>query len=112
MPSPYQRPRSVLYVGQRYDLLAALRERLAGLDCLVVRCPANGVPEARLFIESEITYEVFLFDEVLGGATGAELERFALSFYHRARTPALIVSEADDAAALAERVRRLLGAKD
>lgn len=112
MPSPYRRPRSVPYVGQDYALLAALRGRLAELDCLVVRCPANGVPEARLFIESEIPYDVFLFDAALVGATGAELARFALSLPHRAGMPVLIVQEADDITALAERVSRLLGASD
>lgn len=107
VPSPYQR-RGVLYVGQNYALLAALQDRLADLKCHVVRCPAHGVPEARLFIESEIPYAALLFDEVLVGATGAELERFALSLPHRAGTPTLIVRESDGAAAVAERVRRLL----
>ena len=107
MPSPYQR-RNVLYVGQDYALLAALQQRLAELGGLVVRCPAHGVPEARLFMESDIPYDVFLFDETLAGATGAELERFARSLPHRADTPTLIVKEADDVTAVAERVRRLM----
>ena len=89
-------------------MLKALQDRLADLSCLVVRCPADGVPEARLFIGSEIPYAAFLFDEVLGGATGEELGRFALSLPHRAGTPTLIAKEADDAGAVAEEVRRRL----
>ncbi|HEY9282926.1 MAG TPA: hypothetical protein VIP46_05690 [Pyrinomonadaceae bacterium] len=111
MPSPRHRHR-VLYVGNSYDLLKALQDRLSDLSCHVVRCPANGVPEARLFIGSEIPYDVFLFDASLAGATGEGLARFALSLPHRAGTPALIVKEADDVTASAEGVSRLLGASD
>lgn len=93
-------------------MLKALQVGLADLSCHVVRCPANGVPEARLFIGSEIPYDVFLFDDVLTGASGDELARFALSLPHRAGTHALIVREADDATASAGRVRRLLVATD
>ncbi len=89
-------------------MLEALRDRLADLSCLVVRCPANGVPEARTFIGSAIPYTVFLFDEVLVGETGEELKRFALSLSHRAGTPALIVKESGDVPALADRVEHLL----
>lgn len=106
MPSPRYRYR-VLYVGDSYALLAALRDRLADLSCQVVRCPAGGVEHARRFINA-IPYTLFLFDEVLGGTTGEGLERFALSLTHRAGTPAFIVEEAGDVEAMAERVRRLL----
>lgn len=50
-----------------------------------------------------------MFDEVLCGATGEELVCFALSLPHRAGAPALVVKELDGAAAMAERVGRLLG---
>jgi hypothetical protein len=40
----------------------------------VVRAPTGYV--ARLFIAGEIDYSLFLFDEKLSDATGAELERF------------------------------------
>ena len=106
MPSPRYRYR-VLYVGDSFALLMALRVCLADLSCFVVRCPANGVPEARTFI-NDIPYTLFLFDEVLGRTTGEELERFALSLDRRAGTPAFIVKEAGDVEALTGRVRRLL----
>lgn len=104
--------RRVLYVGRDYALLAALRYGLAGLDCMVVRHPADGLSTARLLIGSDIPYEVLLFDAVLVGATGAELARFALSLPNRAGTPTLIVKEADDTTAIAERVGRLLAGRD
>jgi hypothetical protein len=102
----------VLYVGNNYDLLKALQDRLADLDGLVVRVPSNGVPEARLFLRSGLPYAVLLFDETLIGTSGQKLARFALSLDHRAGTPALIAKESDDVAATAERVRRLLGTGD
>jgi hypothetical protein len=109
MRSPPRYRYRILYVGDDYALSHALRDRLADLPCQVVRCPASGgVTVARIFIGAEIPYTLFLFDEVLGGTTGEELERFALSLDHRAGTPTLIVREADDVEALAERVRRLL----
>lgn len=93
-------------------MLKALQDGLADLSCLVVRCPANGVPEARAFVGSEIPYAVFLFDEFLVGASGRELAQFALSSPRRSGTPAFVVKASDDVASLAERVRRLLGAGD
>jgi CheY-like chemotaxis protein len=106
VPSPRSRYR-ILYVGDNYALLAALQDQLARLDSLVVRVPANGVPEACAFIRSDIPYSAFLFDEVLTGATGEELARFALA--QRADTPVLIVKESDGVKDLANRVGRLLG---
>lgn len=111
MPSPCHRYR-VLYVGNNYALLKALQDRLTDLDCLVVRCPANGVPEARTFIGSSIPYTVFLFDEVLSGETGEGLACFARSLLHRVQTPVFILKEFDDVLTLADRVRRLLGTGD
>jgi hypothetical protein len=107
VPSPRYRHR-VLYVGSDFALLAALQDGLADLSCKVVRCPANGVREARRFIRSDIPYTAFLFDETLVDTTGEELARFTRSLDHRGGTPTLIVRESDDVAALAERVGRLL----
>ena len=109
MPSPHYRFR-ILYVGRDCALPEALQGSLADLDCIVVRCPANGVAGARRFIRSDIRYSAFLFDEVLSGATGEELARFARALDHRATTPAFIVKECDDGASLSDEVGRVLGA--
>ena len=111
MPSPVRR-RNILYVGKNYALLKALQDRLADLDCMVVRHPADGLSTARLLIGSDIPYEVLLFDELMVGAAGVELARFALSLPHREGTPIFIVKEADDVPALADGVRQLLAGGD
>jgi hypothetical protein len=73
----------ILYVGGDIRLPGLLED---ALDCHVVRCPDGST--ARLFIEGDTKYSLFLFDE----GRAKELERLAWSLKHRERTPTLRTS--------------------
>jgi hypothetical protein len=57
----------------------------------VVRAPSGYV--SRIFIAGEIDYSLFLFDEELSDAPGAELECFARM--HRECAPLIIFKPSD-----------------
>jgi DNA-binding response OmpR family regulator len=96
----------LLYVGRDHDLTSFLKDALKRLDCFVVRCPRGT--EARIFIESEIRYSLFLFDEELPDMTGLELKRFTHSQAHRKKIPILIVAKSGDFNNLLEAIIRTL----
>ena len=96
----------MLYVGSDLALTAFLKDELKPLDCFVVRCPRGR--EARLFIESEIKYSLFLFDEELMDMTGAELEQLTHRVKHRKHTPVVIYQKSDNFNNLVETIIHLL----
>ncbi|HEX8649884.1 MAG TPA: hypothetical protein VF708_03520 [Pyrinomonadaceae bacterium] len=71
-----------------------------------MRCPRGT--EARLFIESEIRYTLFLFDEELPDMTGKELKRFTHAQAHREQTPVILCKKSDDYKQLLETIVREL----
>ncbi|MGB7923379.1 MAG: hypothetical protein WCF57_09060 [Pyrinomonadaceae bacterium] len=95
-----------LYVGSDLALTAFLKDAFKPLDCFVVRCPRGT--EARIFIESEIRYALFLFDEELQDMTGKELAEFTHAQAHHKKTPILIVEKSDDYQHLLETIVREL----
>jgi DNA-binding response OmpR family regulator len=97
----------ILYVGSDITLLLFLRDVLKKIDSEIVRCP--GGSNARLLIESNITYSLLLFDEELLDTTGAKLKRFARKLPHRKETPILILERSDDRQRVANGIVRLLG---
>jgi DNA-binding response OmpR family regulator len=125
-PAPnYQH--KILYVGADCALSKTLNAALRPLDCCVIRCPADAGWLARALLASTVRYALLLFDAELIGTTGAELTQFARTKAHRERTPIIILSAGDCAAAkragadvcvrmpadgkqLAETIRRLLAA--
>ena len=93
----------ILYAGDISTLPARLRDGLTGLSCFVVYSP---VGLARTFIESNIKYSLLIFDDT---AAGRELESFARSLTHRARTPVILVKESEGLGRLLDTIRRRLG---
>ncbi len=94
----------VLYAGDDTSLPARLRDGLTGLDCFVVRAPANL---ARTFLQSDIGYSLLLFDET---AEGADLQRFTRSLTHREHTPVILVKKSEDPGRLFDIIKRRLSA--
>ena len=92
----------ILYAGDDITLPARLRDELRGPDYFVVRSP---VGMARLFIQSEIEYSLFLFDET---EAGAELEAYARSLPHRELTFVLFVKSQGDIGGLLDAIKRRL----
>ena len=92
----------ILYVGGDIRLPARLAD---ALDCHVVRCP--DVSTARLFIEGDTKYSLFLFD----GGQAEELEGFARSLKHRERTPVVVVRKSEGFRAIADSIWRALPAE-
>lgn len=92
----------LLYAGDILALPARLRDGLTGLDCFVVYSPVGSV---RTLIKSDIKYSLLLFDDT---AAGVELERFARSLAHRARTPVMLVKESEGFGRILDVVRRRL----
>lgn len=93
----------ILYAGDAHDLPKLLRDALRHLDCFVVRSPAAT---ARTPIRSDIKSSLLLFDD---DPAGAELERFARTLAHRARTPVVLVKKSEDCGRLLATVERHLG---
>jgi DNA-binding response OmpR family regulator len=97
MSSPLRPRRKLLYVGVDLELLQGVQEALKDEGWLVVRCPDAGT--ARAFIESDIRYELLLFDMELRGVREMELVWLARSLEHRKRTPVILLLLKDSAAA-------------
>jgi DNA-binding response OmpR family regulator len=96
--SPFWPRRKLLYVGVDLELLQDVQEALKDDGWLVVRCPDVGT--ARAFIESDIRYELLLFDMELRGVSAMELVWLARSLNHRKRTPVILLSLKNPAARL------------
>ena len=87
MPPPGNQCR-ILYVGRNIALFLFLKARLRPKECLLIYCPAHWL--ARILIESNADYSLFLFDE-LSDAPGPALAQLARGLSHRARTPIIQV---------------------
>ncbi|MBV9926198.1 MAG: hypothetical protein JOZ96_14355 [Acidobacteria bacterium] len=94
--------RRVLYAGDDAALPWLLKDPLKRLDCVLVRAPA---PVARMFLQSNIEYSLFLFD---ADPTGAELEAYARTLPHREHTPVLLVKKTQGIDSLVRALTRLL----
>jgi DNA-binding response OmpR family regulator len=94
---PVKPRRRLLYVGTDLAVLQTLKDELSDEGWFVVRSP-GGNP-AVLLLESEIHYDLLVFDEELAGTSGMELVRLARSVEHRRRTPMILLSFADCAIA-------------
>jgi CheY-like chemotaxis protein len=90
------RPRStgssfrLLYLGTDLELMAAMRQVLTELDCLLVAC--SDRESAILFLRSEIPYDLLLIDLEWRGKEGLKLARLAHSLRHRKRMPIILVT--------------------
>ena len=92
----------VLYTGSDLHLLKFLQSGLK--NCFVVRAPSGYV--ARIFIAGQIDYSLFLFDEKLSDATGADLECFTRA--RRECTPLIIFKPSDSFCSVVKAVTRSL----
>ena len=88
MPTPSDQCR-ILYVGRNIALFLFLRARLRPKECFLVYCPTLWL--ARLLLESNASYSLFLFDD-LSDATGSALAQLTRELSHRARTPIIKVT--------------------
>src|ERR1041384_2361090 len=106
--APRAQPRAqpkILYVGNNFALLPALRAELRETDCSLDPCPNGSL--GRAFLKSQIPYALLLLDDVLD-ASAAELAAYTRTLKHRAQTPCLVFKPADSVGALAETIRSLL----
>jgi DNA-binding response OmpR family regulator len=83
----------LLYVGHNLELLQSLRDALREAGWFVVRCPGGSL--ARVLLESEIHYDLLIFDDELPSTSGLELVGLARSLEHRALTPIILLSFGD-----------------
>jgi DNA-binding response OmpR family regulator len=83
----------LLYVGHELNLLKSLQDALKAEGWFVVRCPGGSL--ARVLLESEIHYDLLIFDDELPSTSGLELVGLARSLEHRALTPIILLSFGD-----------------
>jgi DNA-binding response OmpR family regulator len=80
----------LLYVGRAVDWFGRLKSVLGPPENRVVYCAGGST--ARLLLESDIRYDLFLFDLDLLKETGLELVPLAGSLSHRKHTPIIFVA--------------------
>ncbi len=78
----------ILYVGSSLTLLDLLNRSLGPAGCRVVRCP--GGLQARLFIQSNIRYDLLVLDEQLMGVDRLDLMHLTRLLTHRQQIPIVI----------------------
>ncbi len=103
----------ILYVGASHSLLCLLKQKLEPQGCQVVRCP-DGC-QARLFLQSNIAYDLFIFDQKVSGISSSDLCSLIRLLSHRYATPVLLRRntsseyELPHHLGLAKRIEQLLG---
>ena len=88
-PSSTKSKYRLLYLGNDMRLIASLRQVLTEPDYLLVAC--SDREGARLFLRSEIPYDLLLIDLEWRGTGGLKLARLAHSLRHRKRMPIILV---------------------
>jgi CheY-like chemotaxis protein len=81
---------TILYVEDYKLLLNYVKEMLEAQGWRVDACRDGASALAK--IESQISYDVMLFDDSLTDMSGLELARRARSLAHRRRTPIIMLS--------------------
>ena len=89
LPSPVQFKHKLFYVGNDLDLMKSLQAALKGEGWLIVRCPGDST--VHVLLQSQIHYDLLLFDENLPYTTWTELVRSARRLEHRKRTPIILL---------------------
>lgn len=83
----------ILYLGADLELVAALNQALPKPEYRLVACSEQG--SARLFLESEIPYDVLLIDFDWQGEEGLKMTQLANRLSHRKGMPILLVSKTE-----------------
>jgi DNA-binding response OmpR family regulator len=83
----------LLYVGTDLNLMKFLQDELKHGGWFAVRCPDGKT--ARVLLNSQIHYDLLLFDDELPDTSGREIVRLARSLEHRQRTPIILLSLKD-----------------
>lgn len=89
-----QSHRRLLYVGCDHQVLKLLQAHLKTKGWFFVRSP-GGHP-ACLLLESEIHYDLLIFDDELPVSPGRQWLELAHSLTHRARTPVILLHLSGD----------------
>ena len=87
------RPLTILHVEDNRMVAEALRETLE-MEGWLVESLADGATALRL-LESEVPYDVLIFDNDLPGTSGLELVSVARGLRHRQHIPIIMLSASD-----------------